>query len=213
VVGNQVFAFPLTAFTGAPTDDTLSAAMVLDLAAGGYSTVARDKSDAPGIGIVEIYDVDSPNTGGPRLINVSNRGFVGVGTQVMIPGFVVQGAGARRYLVRAVGPKLADFGLTVGTLLADPLLRVVRVEGNTQVEVATNDNWPVQTGGGGTSADVIALAQQVGAFALNAGTGAPTDDQQSAALVAWLQPGNYSVIVSGANNTTGIVIAEVYEVP
>ena len=86
-----MFAFELTASPAFPTNDTVSAAMVLDLPAGGYSTVARDTLDRQGVGIVEVYDVDESNTGGPRLVNVSNRGFVGSGLQVMIPGFFVEG--------------------------------------------------------------------------------------------------------------------------
>lgn len=210
VIGGQVGAFPLTASAQSPTNDTLSAALVLDLAAGAYSTIARDLQDRTGIGIVEVYDIDDANTGGPRLVNVSNRGFVGTGAQVMIPGFVVHGTGARRYLVRAVGPKLVDFGLAAGSLLADPRVQVMR-EG---VEVAMNDNWVVQTSpGGGTSADVQTIAQQIGAFSLGASAGQPTEDQQSAALIVWLEPGGYTVVVSGAGGATGIVIAEVYEVP
>ncbi len=211
-IGAQVGAFPLTPSEAVgPTNDILSAAVVLDLPAGGYSTIARDKLDRTGIGIVEVYDVDDANTGGPRLVNVSNRGFVGVGAQLMIPGFVVEGTGARRYLIRAVGPKLADFGLAAGSLLADPQVRVMTTGG---VEVAANDDWIVQTSGsGGTAADVQAISAQIGAFPLGPTGPQPTDDQKSAALVVWLEPGPYTVHVAGADDGVGIAIAEVYEVP
>jgi hypothetical protein len=209
-IGDQVGAFPLTPFENAPTNDTLSAALVLDLPAGAYSTVARDTLDRVGVGIVEVYDVDDPNTGGPRLVNVSNRGVVGSGPQVMIPGFVVEGTGARRYLIRAVGPKLADFGLPADSLLADPRLTVMQGD----VAVAANDDWVVQTGASsGTSSDVQAIAEQIGAFGLGADGDFPTDDQKSAALVVWLEPGSYTVVVSGGAGGTGVAIAEVYEVP
>ncbi|MGH8016896.1 MAG: immunoglobulin domain-containing protein, partial [Opitutaceae bacterium] len=208
-VGTQVGAFALTPSDDVgPTNDAVSAAIVLDLPAGAYSTVARDKLDRTGIGIVEVYDADDPDAGGARLVNVSNRGFVGAGPQVMIPGFVVHGSGARRYLIRAVGPKLADFGLAPGTLLANPQLSVVNGTGAT---IATNDDWVVQTGG--TAADVQAISTQVGAFALGPAGDLPSDDQKSASLIVWLEPGNYTVLVSGANGGTGVAIAEVYEVP
>lgn len=203
VIGLQVGAFELT-------DDSLSAALVLDLAAGAYSTIARDSLDRTGIGLVEVYDVDNPNTGGPRLINVSNRGVVRSGTEVMIPGFVVEGSGARRYMIRAVGPKLLDFGLAANTLLADPQISVMKG----LAEVAANDDWVVQaTGAGGTSADVQTIAQQIGAFALGPDATFTTNDQKSAALILWLEPGAYTVVVSGVGGGTGVALAEVYEVP
>ncbi|BET65195.1 hypothetical protein ASA1KI_01130 [Opitutales bacterium ASA1] len=206
-VGDLVGAAAFTPSPGEPTNDTLSAAIVLDLQAGSYSTVARDSLDRNGIGLLEIYDADDD---GPRLVNVSNRGFVGQGDQVMIPGFVVSGTGARRYLVRAVGPKLADFGLAPASLLADPQLTVKRGS----EDIASNNDWLVQTSGaGGTSADVQAIADQVGAFSLTPDVDLPSDDQKSAALLVWLEPGVYTVVVSGADGGTGIAIAEIYEVP
>ncbi len=212
-IGALVGAFPLTPGPIGPVNDTLSAALVLDLPAGPYSTIARDTLDRSGIGIVEIYDVDTPGAAGPRLVNVANRGFVGVGDQVMIPGLVVTGSAPRRYLIRAVGPKLRDFGLAVDTLLADPRLSVVRRVGDATVEVASNDDWVVQTGAEGSSADVDILGQQVGAFALGPSATFATNDQTSAALVIWLEPGSYTVLVSGAGGGSGIAIAEVYEIP
>ncbi len=208
-VGDQVGAFALTPDPDYPTDDTLSAALVLDLEAGPYSTVARDVLDRTGIGIVEVYDVDGSAGASSRLINVSNRGFVGTDLQAMVPGFVVEGTGARRYLIRAVGPKLVDFGLPADSLLADPKLSVMRVD----VEVAANDDWGSQTGeSSATPEEVEAITLSVGAFPLGADAELPTSDEKSASLVVWLQPGVYTVVVSGASGGTGIAIAEVYEV-
>jgi hypothetical protein len=206
-VGDQVGAFSLTADEDFPTNDTLSAAIVLDLEAGSYSTVAGDVLDRTGVGIVEVYDVNEDAGGSSRLINLSNRGFVGQGLQAMIPGFVVEGDAPRRYLIRAVGPKLADFGLPSDSLLANPRLRVMRGE----TEVANNDDWVTQTGGT-TPAEVEAITASVGAFSLSAGDGLPTNDEMSASLVVTLEPGVYTVVVSGASGGTGIAIAEVYEV-
>ncbi len=213
VIGAQLGAFALTPELSAPTDDLLSAALVLDLAPGSYSAVARDRLDRSGIGIVEIYDADSGAGAAPRLVNVSNRGFVGTGSEIMIPGFVVDGVAQRRYLIRAVGPKLADFGVAASSLLANPKLTVIRRVGGGEVEVASNEDWVAQSGGTAAVSEIEALTQQVGAFGLGPSTGRPTDDRSSAVLVVTLEPGGYTVLVSGSAGGTGIAIAEVYEIP
>ncbi len=207
-VGDRLGAFRFTPSTNAPINDTLSAALVLDLPAGLYSAVARDAQDRPGVTLVEVYDGDETESGG-RFVNVSNRGFVGNGQAVTIPGFVVDGDTPQRYLIRAVGPKLGDYGLLSDTLLADPRLSVYRQGENTLL--TTNDDW-VQPSEG-TADEVKAVMQQVGAFLLDPTVDRTTDDQQSAAVVIWLDPGLYTVVVSGANDGTGIALAEVYEAP
>ncbi len=80
-------------------------ALLVDLPAGQYSVIARDRNDASGIAIVELYDADDASVDS-RLINISNRGFCGVGDQVMIPGFVISSEGPKTLLVRVVGPTL-----------------------------------------------------------------------------------------------------------
>jgi alkaline phosphatase len=132
-----------------------------------------------------------------RLINVSNRGFVGVNDQVMLTGFVVDGSQPRTLVIRAVGPTLSQYGVT--GQLADPIIRVTNSNG---AVVFTNDNWEANTNVGTLSSMSAAL----GAFALPAGS-------KDAAGLVTLPPGGYSVQVSGVNGTTGIALVEVYEAP
>ena len=134
----------------------------------------------------------TPVTVPSRLANVSVRGFTGPGAQSLVIGFVVGGSGSESTLVRAVGPTLAEFGVT--GWLADPQLAVMGSAGQT---VASNDNW------GGSSA-LMTTFQQAGAFPLVAGS---TDS----ALVTSLNVGAYSAVVTGANNGSGIVLLEAYD--
>jgi hypothetical protein len=140
----------------------------------------------------------APNAG--ALINVATRAFVGTGEDVLIGGFVVQGAAPKRMLIRAAGPALAGFG--IADALPDPVLRVF-VNGSIAAE---NDNWmlPIGAGNPAPAADLITAASQAGAFQLPAGS---TD----AALLVTLPPGAYSAVLEGAGGTTGSGLVEAYE--
>ncbi len=165
------------------------------------SITSRDNSVAVssannGVGkvIAEVYDATpsgSFTSTTPRLLNVSVRKHLGSG---LTAGFVIGGATPVRVLIRAVGPGLAVFG--VPDTVVDPQLALFN---SSSAKIAENNDW------GGTS-DLIAAFTAVGAFSLSSSS-------KDAALVVTLQPGNYSVQVSGTANTTGVALVEVYEVP
>ncbi len=134
------------------------------------------------------------------LRNLSTRGQVGTGANILIAGFVVGGATPKQVLVRAVGPTLTAFGVT--SALADPQL--VLLSGNTVV--AQNDNWATPIDVGSASGGTISAASaSVGAFALGS-TGA------DAVIFKTLAPGNYTAQVSGVGGGTGIALVEVWDV-
>lgn len=108
---------------------------------------------------------------------------------------IVADEGPKTVLVRGVGPTLSLFGVT--NALADPTIALF--SGATQV--AINDNWGT---GGSTAAQIATASTQTGAFALTAGS-------RDAALIATLQPGPYTVHVTGVGATTGAVLVEVYD--
>ncbi len=136
-------------------------------------------------------------------MNLSCRARVGTGADVLTAGFVIRGTSPRRLLIRGVGPTLGNLGVT-GTL-ADPKLEVIR-QGDT-TPLATNDNWSTPVAPAtATAADLTAAFGSVGAFALTAGS-------RDAALIVTLPPGTYTAQVSGVNNTVGIAIVEVYDLP
>jgi hypothetical protein len=191
---SALYAFGLT--TGSK-----SAALLLDLPAGGYTIVASGHGAETGVSIVELYDV-SGSTDAARLVNISNRGFVGVGGNIMIPGFVASEEGSRTFLIRAVGPTLAQFNVT--GVLADPKLEVYKRRPGTAIDdlILTNDTW----GENGDAAQVRQTAAALYAFSL-------TEGSKDAAFVVTLPPGAYTVNAKGVNDTTGVALVEVYLVP
>lgn len=145
--------------------------------------------------LAEVYDAtpsSSSTTTTPRLLNVSVRKHLGTGVTM---GFTVGGTGSKTILIRAVGPGLAAFGVP-GTVI-DPQLTLFNDKSE---KVGENNDWS------GTPA-LAAAFKSVGAFDLPAAT------SKDAALLATLAPGGYTVQVSGVNNTTGVALVEVYEVP
>ncbi len=156
-----------------------------------YSAIISGAASTTGIALAEVYDAD-PGTPATRLINVSARAFSGTGASVLAAGFVIGGNGTDTLLIRGIGPALTQF--SVGGVLVTP--QITLVDSN-NVAVATNSGW-----GGGAA--LVAAFSRVGAFQL------PANSADSAMLVT-LAPGAYTVQVSGANNTTGVALIEVYE--
>jgi hypothetical protein len=177
------------------------AVLLTTLSPGSYTATitAATGTSASGVALVEVYDVDvsaDADATGRRLINLSTRGSVGTGENILIAGLVVQGTDNKRILIRGIGPTLGVFGVT--GVLADPQIVVVR--GSTTV--ASNDNWGQAT----NASEIATVTQQVGGFALTAGS-------RDAALFLTLPPGTYTVQLSGVNNTSGNGLIEAYEVP
>ena len=170
---------------------SLDATILQTVGAGSY-TAQVAAANGTGLALAEIYDT-APDSGA-RLANVSARAQVGTGAGILIAGFTISGNVPKQVLLRGIGPGLAQFG--VAGSLSNPLLTVFR--GATKV--GENDDW-------GGAAALSTVFRDVGAFALaNAGS-------RDAALLITLAPGNYTAQVSGVNNTTGIALVEVYEVP
>lgn len=179
-------------------------ALLLTLTPGAYTFQLTNATGTAGNALVEAYDLEPLGASNARTLNISTRGFVGTGDNILIAGLVVQGKSSRTLLVRGIGPSLTSFGVT--NALADPVVRIVG-EGGTVL--ATNDNWAETTLTNGRAIDadeVRAATAATGAFPLTAGS-------RDAALLVTLVPGNYSLQVSGAGSTTGIALVEAYDVP
>ena len=138
--------------------------------------------------MVEVYDLDS--TSATHLVNISTRANVGPDDNtVLIGGFIIDGQVSHQVLIRAIGPSLSKAGVTGA--LADPRIDFYR---GSQL-ILSNDNWK--------SDDQAGIA----------GTGIPpTNDKESAILVT-LDPGSYTAVIRGKNNTTGVALVEVYQMP
>lgn len=169
----------------------LDSALSQTVAAGAYTAQVSSTGTA-GVALAELYDADAAT--GARFTNVSARAQVGTGDNILIAGFALSGNVPRQILIRGIGPGLTQFGVT--GVLANPTLALYR--GSTKV--AENDDW----GGAGA---LVAAFQDVGAFAP-----ASTSSRDSALLVT-LTPGSYTAQVSGVNNTSGVALIEIYELP
>ena len=172
-----------------PADDAESA-LVITLLPGRYTAIIRGNNEASGTALVEVYDGDL--AADSQLANISTRGFVGTNDNAMIGGFIIGGNGRAngRVVVRAIGPSLSAFGITGA--LQDPLLELKNANGSTLI---SNDDW-----------------QQSQEMEINQTGLAPTDIRESA-LVTSLPDGNYTAIVRGKSNATGVAVVEVYIVP
>ena len=170
------------------------AELLTSLSAGAYTAPVTATDNGSGIALLEVYEASPSATA--VLVNGSTRAHVGTGESVLIPGFVVGGTGNLRLLIRAVGPTLADFGVTGA--LADPTMTLFR--GSTAL--AANDNWSAAA----NAAEIAATAQTVGAFALPSGS-------RDAVILTALPAGAYTVVVSGVGTTSGTALVELYVVP
>jgi hypothetical protein len=172
-------------------------AIIADLPPGNYTAIVSGVNNTTGVGLVEVYDL-SANTAS-LLGNISTRSFVQTGDDVMIGGFIVQGTGAKKVIIRAIGPELGAPPYNIPNALANPTLEL---HNGTGALIASNDNWRTTIIGG------IITGNQVRDI-INSGY-APSDGRESA-IIAELPPGNYTAIVRGVNDTTGVGLVEVYE--
>jgi hypothetical protein len=168
--------------------DSHEPAILATLPPGSFTAVLRGKNGGNGVGLIEMNDL---NTGaGSKLTNISTRGFVGTGENVMIGGFILNGgSGERQILVRALGPTLAQAPFNINGNLTDPTLMLVDANGTV---VASNDDWK------------SSQQNEIQATGL-----APPNDREAAILIT-LPTGNFTAIVSGKNGETGIALVDVF---
>ncbi len=171
--------------TGIAPKDEREAAIVATLQPGqGYTAVVRGNGDTTGVGLVEVYDLNSGVAS--QLANISTRGLVQAGDNVMIGGLIIGGATPVKTLVRALGPSLTAQGIRGA--LQDPELELVDGNGNS----LTNDDW------------LNTQESEIEA------TGVPPPNRRESAIVATLVPGLYTAIVRGKADTTGVALVEAY---
>ena len=193
---NVAVSNPFNPFIGYPNQQKI----------GDYITVVSDDAGANVAyaatfnGEEDIYYVrilPSAAVAQTNLGNISTRSLVQTGEHVMIGGFIVQGTGTKRVIIRAIGPELTQFGIT--DVLANPRLELYN---GTGALIGTNDDWQTTIIGGVITRNQVTDIQNSGL--------APTEANESA-IIADLQPGNYTAIVRGVNDTTGVALVEVYD--
>jgi hypothetical protein len=173
-----------------PTDDRESV-ILATLQPGAYTVILSGKGNTSGIGIVEIYDNDKALDS--DLANISTRGFVMSGDNVMIGGFTLGNNNtATNMVVRALGPSLSSFGLS--NPLADPTLELHNANGTVMI---ANDDW---------ESDPVSAAK------LTTAGLAPSNTKEAAIFASLAPPGQFTAIVAGKNGAVGIALVEIYNV-
>jgi hypothetical protein len=160
---------------------------------GAYTVILSGKDGGTGVGSVEIYDLDP--AADSRLANISTRGFVDIGDNVLIGGLIVGGgepSGTANVVVRALGPSIP-----VNDALANPTVELYDENGTA---IAFNDDWKTRPDGSSQQAEIEAT------------TIPPPKDLEST-FVRRLAPGSYTAIVRGMDSTTGIGLVEAYHLP
>jgi len=195
-----------------PTGCSRESVILVTLPPGGYTAIMSGADGGTGVGLIEVFEVGAASTA--KLSNISTRGVVGSGDDVMIGGFIVGGTNPKTVLIRARGPTLSDFG--VAGALADPILRLF----SEQTVIAQNDNWQATdplcispAAGCGGQAQIVATGlDPCQPTNLPGHPPTPTGCSRESAILVTLPPGGYTAIMSGADGRTGVGLIEVFEV-
>jgi uncharacterized repeat protein (TIGR03803 family) len=175
--------------SGLSPTNSKESAILTTLNPGAYTAILRGANNSTGIGLVEAYDLNT--AAASKFVNISTRGYVQTGDNVMIGGFVILGDDfdVTRVAVRAIGPSLSQQG--VNHPLADPVLELHDSQGDL---IESNDNWT------DTERDMIQT------------TGLAPNNVHESVIVTTLVNGRYTAIVRGKNGSTGIALIEVYKI-
>ena len=171
--------------TTIPPSNDYESSIVKSLSPGAYTAVLAGKGATTGVAVVEVYDLDGEADS--KLANISTRGRVDQGDNLLIAGTIVLGSGTTTVLFRALGPSLSGF---IPNALSDPTLELHDGQGGI---VAVNDNWQ------DTQEDAIKQ------------TTIPPGHPKEAAILKSLSPGAYTAVVKGNNNTTGVAVIDAYQ--
>jgi hypothetical protein len=185
---DPIQAAQLTAL-GLALQDPKESGLVSTVQPGSYTAILAGKNQTTGVGLVEVYDANQ--TASSQLGNISTRGFVLTGSDVMIGGFILGGSSNTNVVVRGLGPSLAQFGIS--DFLVDPTIELHDGSGTLLV---SNDDWQ----------DDPVSASQLTALGL-----APQDAAE-AGIYRSLAPGAFTAVLAGKNGGIGVGLVEIYNV-
>ena len=174
--------------SGYAPNNSNESAIIATLAAGAYTAIVRGNNNSTGVALVEVYELDTLST---RLSGISTRGQVGTDQDVLIGGLSINGSTSKKLIVRALGPCMASPPFSLSGTLSNPTLELHDSSGNL---LASNDDW-----GSGTQAAAISAS------------GYQPPNANESAIIATLASGNYTAIVRGVNNSTGIALVDAYD--
>lgn len=172
--------------TGLQPPDDLESAILITLQPANYTAILSDNGGNTAVGLVEVYDLQT-NSG--RASNISTRGQVSGGDNVMIAGFAVQGPQLKGVVMRGLGPGLQGF---VSSPLPDS---TIELRNSTGALIKSNTGWQNDPN------SVLITSNHLQPPNVN-----------DSALYDQLAPGNYTVILKSPTNATGVGLIEVYDV-
>jgi subtilase family protein len=194
-----------------PAGCSQESVILITLPPGAYTAIVTGIGGGTGVGLVEVFDVDSGSSS--KLANISTRGIVQTGDNVMIGGFIIGGSIAKTVLVRGRGPALGSAPFNVPGTLANPFMQLF--SGSTVI--AQNDNWQTSDPLCGSMGFACGGVTEISATGLdpcqpNPGqTGSPAGCAQESVILITLPPGAYTAILSGVSNRTGVGLVEVFK--
>jgi len=200
----EIIATSLDPCVGNMTGCARESAILITLDPGEYTAIVSGVEGRKGVGLVEVFEVGT--TGTSHLTNISTRGVVGTGDNVMIGGFMIGGTEPKTVLIRGRGPVLIDFG--VPGVLGNPFLQLF----SGQTVIAQNDNWRVTDPLCGSPAISCGGKTEIIATGLDPCVGNMTGCGLESAILVTLSPGPYTVIVNGVRGRTGKGLVEIFDV-
>jgi hypothetical protein len=197
--------------SGSPPGCLQESVIVITVPPGAYTAIVSGVDNGSGVSLVEVFDIDPGSVS--KLSNISTRGIVQTGDNVMIGGFIIQGSIPKTVLVRGRGPSLKGAPFDIRSSLADPSLQLF----SASTVIAQNDNWQVNDplcGNMGFSCGGLSEIAAAGLDPCQPNPGqsnAPSGCNQESVILITLPPGAYTAIMSGANNRSGVGLIEVFE--
>src|SRR6266550_3080934 len=174
--------------SGYAPNNSNESAIIATLAAGAYTAIVRGYNNSTGVALVQVYELDTLSA---RLSGISTRGQVGTDQNVLIGGLSINGSTSKKLIVRALGPCMASPPFSLSGTLSNPILELHDSSGNL---LASNDDW-----GSGTQAAAISAS------------GYQPPNAKESAIIVTLASGNYTAIVRGVNDGTGIALVDAYD--
>ena len=191
-----------------PQGCALESAILITLGPGAYTVHLSGADGGSGIGLVEVFDADDVTDS--QLVNMSTRGPVHTGANVMIGGFVIEGNAPKTVMLRGRGPSMSGAPFLVSGTLANPLLRLF----SGQAVIAENDNWQEAPSCVGTVCGGAAQISATGLDPCQPNPGQPSPPHNCAlesSILISLNPGAYTVHLSGAHGVTGVGLLEIFQ--
>jgi hypothetical protein len=195
--------------TVSPPSCNLESAILITLPPGAYTAIVTGADGKTGVALVEVFEADASAVS--ELGNISARGFVQSGDNVMIGGLIIDGSSPATVLLRARGPSMSGAPFFVTGTLANPFLQLF----SGQTVIAQNDNWQDAPSCGGLACGEAAQIATTGLDPCQANPGqttSPPGCAQESAILITLPPGAYTAIASGVGGGTGVGLVEVFEI-